>query len=398
MKQSSWAIKTEWQSAFEQQLMSTSERAWQQALAMNDQGFVADDVASFLTHPSQDTMVLVWVNGEFQASFSHILNESVFVESIEKHPQYPLLFDEYFAHIQTKAPSVAAMLPLLAAREGSWVRLNAQVKKVVFHHIVTTERAFGLPIWLECAENGCYEFEQYTTLMPGVDAHVAQFMHLKLGHDAKVKHAFKSALPSESQAFTSFVVDQEASSAYDYYTASIGSGSQTTSVHVNQNQANAQVKLEGILMGQQSASHQESWFVNHAAKHGQSDMHFRAIMGDASNAMWTGHAHVGEQVPHCTITQMCRQLMTSDHARMHAKPTLTIYCDEVACTHGCTSGQLDEEALFYACSRGLPVAEAQALLMSAFINEMISHWTSTLLLESLSQVMAPTNETKESIA
>ena len=64
-------------------------------------------------------------------------------------------------------------------------------------------------------------------------------------------------------------------------------------------------------------------------------------------------------------------LILSDRAEVDAKPELEIYADDVACAHGNTVGALDEEALFYARQRGMPEAEARALLTEAFIGQVI---------------------------
>ena len=63
--------------------------------------------------------------------------------------------------------------------------------------------------------------------------------------------------------------------------------------------------------------------------------------------------------------------MVSDKATINSKPQLEIFADDVRCTHGCTIGQLDEDALFYMKSRGIPHKEARALLMYAFANNVL---------------------------
>ena len=72
-------------------------------------------------------------------------------------------------------------------------------------------------------------------------------------------------------------------------------------------------------------------------------------------------------------------MLASTEARKHSKPRLEIYNDEVKCSHGATIGQLNEEALFYMRSRGIPAAEARVMLMQAFMADVID----TVGLESL---------------
>ena len=69
--------------------------------------------------------------------------------------------------------------------------------------------------------------------------------------------------------------------------------------------------------------------------------------------------------------QQNNNILASEKATINAKPQLEIFADDVRCSHGCTIGQLDEEALFYLRSRGIPQKEAKALLMYAFANNVL---------------------------
>jgi Fe-S cluster assembly protein SufD len=69
--------------------------------------------------------------------------------------------------------------------------------------------------------------------------------------------------------------------------------------------------------------------------------------------------------------QQNNNILISDDATINTKPQLEIFADDVKCSHGCTIGQLDEEALFYLRARGIPKKEAQALLMYAFANNVL---------------------------
>lgn len=70
--------------------------------------------------------------------------------------------------------------------------------------------------------------------------------------------------------------------------------------------------------------------------------------------------------------QKNNNILMSDKATINSKPQLEIFADDVKCSHGCTIGQLDEEALFYLQSRGIPKKEARALLMYAFANNVLA--------------------------
>jgi len=81
--------------------------------------------------------------------------------------------------------------------------------------------------------------------------------------------------------------------------------------------------------------------------------------------------------------QLANGLLLSETAEFDAKPELEIYADDVKCNHGATSGALDNEMLFYLCSRGIPAREAKTLLVLAFIGEIIDHVEDENLREAL---------------
>ncbi|MFB6307641.1 MAG: SufD family Fe-S cluster assembly protein, partial [Flavobacteriales bacterium] len=70
--------------------------------------------------------------------------------------------------------------------------------------------------------------------------------------------------------------------------------------------------------------------------------------------------------------QTNRNVLLTDDATMHSKPELEIYADDVSCSHGSTTGQLDEDALFYLRARGIPFDKAQHLVIHAFVSEVLS--------------------------
>ena len=86
--------------------------------------------------------------------------------------------------------------------------------------------------------------------------------------------------------------------------------------------------------------------------------------------------------------QSNNNLLLTDDASIDTKPQLEIYADDVACSHGCTIGQLDDEALFYLRARGIPKKEAQAMLMYAFANDVLNNIKIEELKKKLNLIIA----------
>ena len=111
--------------------------------------------------------------------------------------------------------------------------------------------------------------------------------------------------------------------------------------------------------------------VNHNAPHSSSQQLFKAVLKDQAHGVFQGRIKVAEGAQKTDGKQLCRALLLSDQAEMDAKPELEIYADDVACSHGCAVGDLDADAMFYLRTRGLSEEGARALLLRAFVDEVI---------------------------
>lgn len=106
--------------------------------------------------------------------------------------------------------------------------------------------------------------------------------------------------------------------------------------------------------------------IEHRAPHCQSRETYKALAGGNGRAVFNGRVHVHPGADKTDSAMSCANLLLSDRAEVDAKPELEIYADDVKCSHGATVGQLDEAQLFYLRARGIDLAAARALLMTAF--------------------------------
>lgn len=98
---------------------------------------------------------------------------------------------------------------------------------------------------------------------------------------------------------------------------------------------------------------------------------YKGIMGGNSRGVFNGKIYVRPQAQKTNAFQANRNIILTDKATVNTKPQLEIWADDVKCSHGCTSGQLDEEALFYMQARGISKEMAQAILLYAFAGEVL---------------------------
>ena len=111
--------------------------------------------------------------------------------------------------------------------------------------------------------------------------------------------------------------------------------------------------------------------VRHAAKGGHTDELFKYVLDDKAVGSFSGLIKVEPEADKTEAYQSNRNVLASTEARMFSKPQLLIDCDDVKCSHGSSIGQIDQNALFYMRSRGIPEHEARLMLMQAFMNDVI---------------------------
>jgi len=109
--------------------------------------------------------------------------------------------------------------------------------------------------------------------------------------------------------------------------------------------------------------------IDHAQPHGTSEMTARAVIAGRAKGVVQGAVRVAPDAQHTDANQQIRGLLLSERAEFDSKPELEILADDVKCAHGAASGDLDEDAIFYLRARGIPEAEARALLIEAFLEE-----------------------------
>jgi Fe-S cluster assembly protein SufD len=130
-------------------------------------------------------------------------------------------------------------------------------------------------------------------------------------------------------------------------------------------------QLHGLYLtgDEQHVDHQT--VLDHAKPHGDSREVYKGILYGKSRATFRGRIIVREDAQKTDAKQSNPNLLLSDQALAHTRPQLEIYADDVKCTHGATVGRLDQDAIFYLQSRGVPRREARNLLIRAFAREVL---------------------------
>lgn len=176
--------------------------------------------------------------------------------------------------------------------------------------------------------------------------------------------------------FHSLDVIQDANSRYNSTQLATGSP-------LNRNECTIIQQGEGCdskfyVLGLQRHQHHVDYqtIIRHDNIHGTSREVVKNILRDSSRAVFNGRVIVARGSQKTDAFQSNKNILLSKNARVNANPQLEIYADDVACSHGSTTGELDDDALFYLRSRGIGLDEAQSLMISGFATEVIENISS----------------------
>ena len=175
----------------------------------------------------------------------------------------------------------------------------------------------------------------------------------------------------ESRQINTTYVYQASYSSSRLYTITGNSQRVRNNLHLQLQGSNSHAHLYGLygLSGEQQVDNQT--IVDHQHPGSTSHELYKGIITDQATGIFNGKIYVQQPAQQTNAFQRNNTLLLSPGATIHTKPQLKIWADNVKCSHGATVGQLDEEALFYLRSRGIPPSIAQGMLMEAFVDEVI---------------------------
>ncbi len=140
---------------------------------------------------------------------------------------------------------------------------------------------------------------------------------------------------------------------------------------VGLNGRNAIAHLAAASIGQGNFHHDDTVFITHNAENCESRQVFKKVLKGGAVGVFQGKILVTPEAQKTDGYQISKSLLLDDKSQFLAKPELEIYADDVICSHGSTSGAIEEDSLFYLKSRGIPDAKAKDLLVLAFLAEAI---------------------------
>lgn len=179
-------------------------------------------------------------------------------------------------------------------------------------------------------------------------------------------------------------INQEDNSLVDMFTFSLNGGLIRNNLHFYVDGQQVVSNLNGLYVPGNNQLVDSHTVVDHRMPNSESNELYKGVLLGNSTGVFNGKIFVRPDAQKTNAFQSCKNVLASDKATMNTKPQLEIWADDVKCSHGTTTGQLSDEALFYMQSRGISQDAAKTLLMLAFVQQVIDKVEIPALKESIS--------------
>ncbi len=187
----------------------------------------------------------------------------------------------------------------------------------------------------------------------------------RLDH-ARLQHTCAEAIDVERND-----VSVAADARYDWLSLDLGGRLVRHDLNIALEEPEAATSVNGVFLGDGRTHVDHHTLIDHRVGPSYSEENFRGLLAGRSRGVFNGRIHVQPGADGSASEMNNANLLLSEHAEMDTKPELEIYADEVTAAHGATVGQLDEDALFYLTSRGIPQAQGRVMLKQAFAAAII---------------------------
>ena len=158
-------------------------------------------------------------------------------------------------------------------------------------------------------------------------------------------------------------------------------------INCNLNGEHSSAFINGIINLDKSKHHEIKTNINHLAENTKSYQLIKCVLNDASKGVYQGKIFVNPEAQKTDGYQLSKALLLSDNTEFDAKPELEIYADDVKCSHGSTSGTLDEDSIFYLMSRGLSHKQSRKLLINGFLLDVVEKITDIEIKNFIKNIM-----------
>lgn len=340
-----------------------------------------------------DRVKIVFVDGVLDLNQSDdLMLEGAIIESLADATSKDIhwakdLFGTLEKNGQKPVKRPLAALNTAMAEQGLVIRITDKCKKpLAIRYIHNSETSDALVHNIVKVEKNA----EFTLLESGAGA--ARFnsvLEVDVADNASFHHIRTQGRDHERKTVTHIFGRLGKESIFKSFTMTVNGILTRNDAVLEFNGDNAKATVAGATAGDgESFHHDDTIFITHDAVNCESRQVFKKVLRNGATGVFQGKILVKADAQKTDGYQISQGLLLDDNSNFLAKPELEIYADDVACSHGSTVGAIDEDAIFYLVSRGVPRKQAQDMLVLAFLAEAIDEIDSNDLADDINDRLA----------
>jgi Fe-S cluster assembly protein SufD len=327
--------------------------------------------------PQLDCLRMVFVNGYFREDLSEVSTEALIALPMSRaKDEFSADFEMGYGSLADDSMSIFTAINTGYACNGAFIKSTKGHRPSRPVHVVyinTKEGVIAQPRNLFIVEESAeLDIIQSFVSADGIRSFTNVITECHVAQNAKMSIDKIQSGGEESFVLSAEQGQQARDSHFSLNTFSLKGGWIRNNSNVHVNGENSLTDLYGTYMPMGKSHVDNHTTIDHAVAHCESNELYKGVIHDAGTGVFNGKVFVRQDAQKTNAFQQNANIVMTEQGSMNSKPELEIYADDVKCSHGSTTGQFDDEALFYLMARGIGREAAKKLLINAFVADVIN--------------------------
>lgn len=330
--------------------------------------------------PEFNTNLIVLLNGYLQIELSYFRDHNITIKNISSLSENEI--EKLFKTSKLSETNLFTALNAAYAYDGLLIEIpeNTIAKPIHIINLFDDEQAINTTRNKIIANtNSQVEIIETSYSLSDNDFLICNTSELIQQQNSHVKYLNLQNFNNQAILLNTFYADLAKDATLNNLTFSLNGKLIRNESYINLNRTNAEANLDGLFLPAQEQIIDQHTYIKHLSEQCRSNQCFRGIAKDNSIGIYSGLVYVAPNAQQTNSSQSSKNIVLNNEATIYSKPQLEIYADDVQCSHGSTTGQLDQLALFYMQSRGIKKDDAKIELLSAFSGEITDKITNKTL-------------------
>lgn len=338
---------------------------------------------------------LVFINGLFMEEFSAIRSASSELiikilddNTLREEPQAAACLGQ----IGDQTTDPFASLNFSLFNQGLFIRAKSNTDNIptfIYHFLDAQDTQNVIhPRILVVGEQGCRLRIYEKTVTRGEEpAFANSIFEAEVKENAEVRYTKLQNYQANNFSVEGIYAHQHKDSRFYSNTFSFKAALIRNNIYISVDAENCEAHMNGLYLLSGQTHVDNNTAVDHRKPHSYSNELYKGIIDEQAKGVFNGRIYVRPDAQKTNAFQSNNNILLSDTATVNTKPQLEIWADDVKCSHGCTTGQLDQEAIFYLRSRGIEKNRARTLLLNAFAKETLEEIKEDLVKEEIESII-----------